>query len=308
MDFAVPAARPRPPFDLAPARVALTYWWRHGRVPDLRTPTTFTERVQLRKLADRDIRMPKLADKVEVKRIVADRLGRDWVIPTLWHGDALPDAPAWPYPFVLKSRHGCNQNAFIHNDSLGWDRLQRRVAGWMHPYGGWLDEWLYAHVPMGVLVEPFMGTGRTLPVDYKFYVFGGRVAYVQVHLGRGGRHRWIVLDRDWRRVSSPSADADPPRPDCLSAMIAAAEEMGTGFDFVRVDLYDIGGRPMFGEMTFYPGSGLDRFDPPALDVAMGRRWAEASSGLQPNRAMFPAQPWERSSGSAGAVTSEVAAL
>lgn len=283
MDIAVPAARSTLPFDLAPARIALTYWWRHGRVPDLQTPTTFTELVQVRKLLDRDILMPKMADKVEVKRVVAQRLGRQWVIPTLWHGKTLPEAPVWPYPFVIKSRHGCNQNAVVHGDRLDWKRLRRRASGWMRPYGGWLDEWLYAHVPLGVLVEPFVGSGRTLPIDYKFYVFGGRVAYVQVHLGRGNRHRWIVLDRDWRRVSSLTSDPDPTRPRCLSAMTAAAEEMATGFDFVRVDLYAIEGKPLFGEMTFYPGSGLDRFDPPALDVLMGTHWAAARErGLRTN--------------------------
>jgi len=41
---------------------------------------------------------------------------------------------------------------------------------------------------------------------------------------------------------------------------------------VRVDFYEIDGHPRFGEMTFYPGSGLDPFDPPALDAMLGDRW------------------------------------
>ena len=32
---------------------------------------------------------------------------------------------------------------------------------------------------------------------------------------------------------------------------------------------------MFGEMTFYPGSGLDKFNPIALDVEFGRLWLDA---------------------------------
>ena len=142
-------------------------------------------------------------------------------------------------------------------------------------YGFWLDEWLYAHIPRGILVEPFIGHGRTLPIDYKFYVFGGRVEYVQVHLGRGGRHRWIVFDRSWRRISAATDDADPVPPQTLAAMTAAAEELGRGLDFVRVDLYEAGGKPLFGEMTFYPGSGLDRFAPVSLDAEMGEHWSNA---------------------------------
>jgi hypothetical protein len=142
-------------------------------------------------------------------------------------------------------------------------------------YGYWLDEDLYAHIPRGLIVEPFMGQPPALPIDYKFYVFGGRVDYVQVHLGRGGRHRWILLDRAWRRVSAASADPDPIAPAALSRMIAAAEALAEGTDFLRVDLYEIEGRPLFGEMTFYPGSGLDRFDPVSLDHELGARWLRA---------------------------------
>ena len=58
-------------------------------------------------------------------------------------------------------------------------------------------------------------------------------------------------------------------------MIEAAETLGQGFDFVRVDFYEIDGAPRFGEMTFYPGSGLDPFDPPEIDLILGRLWAEA---------------------------------
>ena len=59
-------------------------------------------------------------------------------------------------------------------------------------------------------------------------------------------------------------------------MIDAAEELGRDFDFVRVDFYEVDGRPRFGEMTFYPGSGLEPVEPPWLDLEMGRQWREAA--------------------------------
>ena len=48
-------------------------------------------------------------------------------------------------------------------------------------------------------------------------------------------------------------------------MLEVAETLGAAFDFVRVDLYDVGGEVWFSELTPYPGGGLDRFDP-ALDA------------------------------------------
>lgn len=259
-------------------RISLLYLWRHHRLANLDHPQTFTEHVQHRKLYGHDIRMPPLADKVRSKAIVADRIGVDWIIPTLWDGTKLPPRPEWPTPLVVKSRHGSNQYAFAFDDQADWPALRRKAKRWMkHEYGFWLDEWIYSQIPRGIIVEPFIGEGQQLPVDYKFYVFAGQVEYVQVHLDRGGRHRWMLFDRAWHRVSAATADADPPPPGTLARMIEAAEELGREFDFVRVDLYEVGGHPYFGEITFYPGSGLDPFDPVALDFAIGSQWSNAKS-------------------------------
>jgi hypothetical protein len=260
-------------------RLHLAYLWRHRRRLSLAAPTRFTELVQRRKLVDRDQRLPHLIDKVAVKRFVADALGHDWVTPTLWAGEALPDAPGWPYPFVVKSRHGCNQRRFVRDDGADWGEIRRAAAGWMREgYGHWLDEWGYRAVPRGLLVEAFVGDGTALPIDYKLFVFHGRVAAVQVHLDREHRHRWLLFDRNWRRLSSPTADPDPVPPFTLDRMIAGAEMLARGFDFVRVDFYDTGATPRFGEMTFYPGSGLDPFDPPTLDETLGRLWLAHAPG------------------------------
>lgn len=267
-------------------RIRLTYLWRHRRLPALAEPRLFNELVQHRKLRGRDARLPILADKVRVKDFVADRIGPEWVIPTLWHGAVLPAHPPWPRPFVVKSRHGCNQNAFVRTGEEDWRAIRRQAARWVSKtYGFWLDEWLYRYIPRGIVVEPFVGNSLELPVDYKLFVFDGRVEYVQVHLGRERRHRWIVFDRTWRRVSSPSRDVDPPRPVSLPRMIDAAEELGREFDFVRVDLYEVGGIPLFGEMTFYPGSGLDPFNPTSLDRIMGDHWLRARGEITEEQAL-----------------------
>jgi TupA-like ATPgrasp len=265
-----PAAR------LAKLRVALCYLFRHQRIVDLDTPTTFTELVQRRKLECRDQHMVMMADKVAVKSFVAEKLGAEWVIPTLWQGTDLPEKSEWSLPFVLKSRHGCNQNAFFRDGTEDWQAARQDAKRWLkQPYGGWLDEWLYAHIPRGLLIEPFIGEDGALPIDYKIYTFGGRATHIQVHLDREKRHRWMLFDRNWQRVSAPTADPDPLPPVSLQAMLLAAEKLGSGFDFVRADFYEVSGKPLFGEMTFYPGSGLDKFHPPSLDAVLGKYWLGA---------------------------------
>ena len=276
---APPPRRPSGPGLLAQARVHLTYLACHRRIARLSAPTLFTEHVQHRKLHDRNAAFPRLADKLLAKTEVAAILGREWIIPTLWHGLELPVRPCWPLPFVLKSRHGCNHYAFVRSPEVDWDALRRRAHRWTRGrYGYWLDEWLYSKIEPGLLIEPFVGPGGVVPIDYKLFVFGGRVAFVQVHLEREAAHRWIVLDRDWRQLA-PGGDA-PARPRSLPAMIEAAELLGRGFAFVRVDLYEIEGEPKFGEMTFYPGSGLLPLKPGHLDLTMGRLWGQAAGEVK----------------------------
>jgi hypothetical protein len=56
-------------------------------------------------------------------------------------------------------------------------------------------------------------------------------------------------------------------------MLAAAERLASGHDFLRVDFFEVNGQPLFGEFCLYPGSGLDPFDPPQLDDWLGAQWS-----------------------------------
>jgi len=258
-------------------RIALCYAWRHRRLVNLSQASRFTELVQRRKLNEPPAQHAALLDKLAAKNLAARMLGPEWTVPTLWSGETLPSVRPFACPAILKARHGCNQNRILRQPPglHEWQALRRQTLKWTHqPYGLWLDEPAYSLVPRGLLAEPLLDAGTgTLPVDYKIYVFGGQAAYVQVHLDRGGAHRWILHDWNWRQLV-PSPD-HPPRPGSLPAMIEAAETLAAGMDFVRVDFYEIGGKPLFGEFCLYPGSGLDPFAADWIDAEMGALWLAA---------------------------------
>ncbi|ALJ11722.1 ATP-grasp fold amidoligase family protein [Sphingopyxis macrogoltabida] len=261
---------------LARLRVELLYAVRHRRRLGLAAPRRFTELVQWRKFHDRSPAQAVLMDKLAAKRLAAAELGADWVVPTLWTGTGLPPAVPFALPAILKARHGCNHNIVLCSapGARQWRRIRRAADRWQRrAYGGWLDEWAYRDVPRGLLAEPLLGGRLPLPVDYKIYVFGGAATHVQVHLGRGEQHRWILHDRDWRQLV-PARDR-PAAPASLAAMLAAAETLARGTSFLRVDFYDIGGRPYFGEFGLYPGSGLDPFAADWIDVELGSLWLAA---------------------------------
>ncbi len=268
-----------PPFPLAlPAphwarwRVAIAYRWRHGRWPDLDSPTRFTEWLQWRKLNDRRHGLALLTDKAHAKAIAAVRLGPRRCIPTLWLGTELPEVAPWPMPFIVKANHGCGQFVVVRR-AADYARAKAAAKGWIkRAYGGWLDEWHYGAARRLVLVEAYIG-GAELPMDYKVYVFGGRARLVQVHAARGTNHRWTQFDRNWTPLSDDPIDAEKPA--CLAGMLDAAEAMAGNEAFLRVDFYCEGGALKFGEYCLYPGSGLDRFTPDRLDLQLGALWTRS---------------------------------
>lgn len=263
-------------FPLAAQRVGLLYAWRHGRRVAWDHPARFTELVQLRKLTDRSPIQTQMMDKIAAKRLAGAQLGEEWIVPTIWQGTALPRLILFPVPAIIKSRHGCNQYRVVTAvpDCERWQQLRRIARRWQRrPYGRWLDEWAYHDVPRGILAEPLLGGALPLPIDYKIYVFGGVATHVQVHLGRGRRHRWILHDRSWRQLVR-AAD-EPPPPPSLAAMLEAAEALAGDMNFLRVDFYDVGGRPYFGEYCLYPGSGLDPFAADWIDFELGALWLSA---------------------------------
>ncbi len=70
-------------------------------------------------------------------------------------------------PFIVKANHGCNQFMVVRNDA-DWQTALRLAPGWLwEPYGRWLDEWHYTQARRTLLVEPFIGTADSLPLDYK---------------------------------------------------------------------------------------------------------------------------------------------
>lgn len=162
---------------LARWRVVASYLWRHRRYPDLDAPTRFTELVQRRKLTDRSPRQSQFLDKLGVKAMVSARLGTEWIIPTLWHGQALPASPQFDVPAILKARHGCNQYAVLCDvpSAREWRRLQRTAARWQRrPYGIWLDEWAYRGVPRGLIASPCWAARSRCPWTIRSMCSAGR--------------------------------------------------------------------------------------------------------------------------------------
>ncbi len=253
-----------------------------GRRPRLLFLRTHSERVHRTKVFRRDSRLPILADKIEAKAYIAERVGPEYVVPTLYAGDALPPRKerTWARPFFVKASHGSGWQVRVPDDGpTRWAKVERNVDTWLSTtYGENGGEWHYARMPRRILVEPHLGDPERWPDDYKLWVFHGRVHFVHWLTARSTQdHGGRYLDREWSPVSFrslkyPTYPFVPPRPQSWDTMLWIAERIGQEFTFVRVDLYEVDGHPYVGELTFTPTAGYHRLDPPETDLMLGQLW------------------------------------
>ena len=52
-------------------------------------------------------------------------------------------------------------------------------------------------------------------------------------------------------------------------MLEFSKILSNGIPFSRIDFYEINGNLYFGEITFFPGSGLSPFEPEEWDKKIG---------------------------------------
>ena len=80
---------------------------RMGKKLNLKNPQTFNEKIQWLKLYDRKPEYSSMVDKYEAKKYVADKIGEEYIIPTLgvWNSFDEIDFSSLPNQFVLKCTH-----------------------------------------------------------------------------------------------------------------------------------------------------------------------------------------------------------
>jgi hypothetical protein len=145
-----------------------------------------------------------------------------------------------------------------------------------YDYGSRYGELHYGKIPRRIVAEELLGGPGETILDFNFYCFHGKVAFVTVEEGRSERSRCIeYFDTDWKRLQFASPD-DPPRPETpfarprhLERMVHMAETLSAGYPHVRVDLYHVQDRIYFSELTYTPDAGFIPWQPRELDYQFG---------------------------------------
>ena len=279
--------------DALPARLrfALRYMAVHKRFSLLLRPRTFTEKNMLRVAKDRRGLLRTCADKLAMRHYVEQKVGPQYLPKILFQtqNPASINSRELPERFVVKASHGSGMIRVIKQfdpaDKKRIDQLIETCGAWLAiDYGKLSREWAYVGIPRYILIEEFIESdclgNDGVPWDFKFFVFDGHCAMIEVVTGRYYKHRCTLFSRDWKQFDSdngiPVSEEPLGRPENLDALITLAERVGEGIDFVRVDVYAGKIGPLVGEMTMTPGGGNEHYSNPKFDRFLGSQWKTAS--------------------------------
>ena len=275
---------------LIPSKMWLSYCFKRevGCSIDWKNPKTYNEKLQWLKVYDRNPFYTTLVDKYEVKQWIADRIGEEYIIPTLGVWDKFDDIDfdTLPEQFVLKCTHDSGGLIIVRDKSKLDKKAARkmfRVALARNPYSV-TREWPYKNVKPRIIAEQYMEDEKTAELrDYKFFSFDGETKAMFIATERASETeetKFDFFDMDYNHLpftnGHPNAKVLPEKPEKFDEMHALADKLSVGIPHARIDFYEVNGRVYFGEITFFHWSGMKPFDPPEWDRIFGD-WIELPS-------------------------------
>lgn len=266
--------------------VKLQYRIKTGRHLYLNRPKRFTEKLQYYKLFYRNPIMKQCVDKYEVREYIKRNklstiLNECYGVynePSEVNFDKLPSS------FVLKDTLGGGGNSVIiikDKSKVNKEALSKQMESWVksridvkHPG----REWVYDGMKHRIIVERYIESDSNTGglIDYKFFCLYGEVKFLYVVADRkiGAKAGFGIFDPDFKMLDVCRADEKPlerkiEKPENYAEMLRIANILSRPFPEARIDLYDEKGKILFGEITFFDGSGYMTFEPDEYDEILG---------------------------------------
>ena len=244
-------------------------------------PVTFNEKLQWLKLYDRKLEYTVMVDKYKAREYVAEKIGAQYLIPLIGVWDSLDeiDFSALPDQFAMKCNHNSGLGMCICADKSKLDIAKVKKGlkrGLKQDYYLTGREWPYQDVPRRIVAEQFLKSDAGGLTDYKIHCFGGVPKFILVCRDRFSESgltedfytaEWERMDL--KRPHIPNAKVPMDKPEKLAEMLTLAEKLSRDIPFLRVDFYLVEGKIYFSELTFFPASGFEGFDPPEWDQTFG---------------------------------------
>lgn len=243
----------------------LEYKRKFGLFKSINQPETFSQKIYfLRDKYDQNPLATQVSDKLKVRDYIKS-LGLEHLLNKLYgvydsaneiNFDILPNQ------FVIKTNHASGTNIIVQDKSqINENAIKRQLDKWLDfNYAYSSGEMQYLNIQPKIIVEKYLDDGRSeFLIDYKFWCFDGKVEFVHiVERNENGFARYS-LDLDFHEIEMFSNTITNKKifkkPQSLNMMIETAEKIATEFSYARIDLYEINGAPLFGEITLTPTGG-----------------------------------------------------
>jgi hypothetical protein len=286
------------------ARVRRQFKHHMGVNGNFENPRSHQEKVQFRKIYGNHRFYALVADKYRVRQYVASRIGEKYLVPLLAvherlkpeHFDNLPEQ------FIIKANHGCKWHQIVRDRStLDVKATVRRFNKYMSAtYGRDSGERHYSYIKPKIVIEELLpGPDGGSPWDYSFFAYNGSRGfdYNSAIVTPDGRGASFTRDGQLMASKIPAQELAPHvNPPNFKEMVQVARALSADFDFVRVDLYSIGSKIYFGELTCTPHQGYGRIPEPERQKLRDEMWeldaynprlykapASYGAGMYPNR-------------------------
>lgn len=246
---------------------------------DLKNPITFNQKIQWLKIHNKDKKYRQLVDKYEVRKIIQEIIGNEYLIPLLGVWDRFDDIDfeKLPNEFVLKPNHISGSVVICRGkENFNFKKAKKILSKALkrnYYYAG--RETPYKNVRARIIAEKYMvdESGEELK-DYKFFCFNGVAKLLYIASERNkGRTKFNFYDINFNPLPFTNAhgrsDRQFVKPENFDKMISLAEKLSAGFAHVRVDLYNVSGEIYFGEYTFHHMGGIFPFKPKEWDKRLG---------------------------------------
>ncbi len=227
----------------------------------------------------------RLADKYKVREFVESKGYKDILVPLLgvWDKPEDIDYSKLPNQFVIKTNNGAGSVLIVDDkNKLNIEEANKKLKVWLkHRFGLMSAEPHYLKIPPKFIAEELLINDNRLSsslVDYKIWCFDGKPFATWCCFNRNkfeADTEWHDLDWTFRPEWSIFTDhyrdggGRLPKPSCYEKMLEVASSLSKGFPEVRVDLYEVGDRVYFGEMTFTSASGHNNFYSKEVLIKMG---------------------------------------
>lgn len=265
----------------------VTYYIKCKKFLNLNNPQTFDEKIWWLKYHYFNPLMTICSDKWKVRDYVKACGLQDILNDCYGCYSSLDEIDIDVIPtddFYLKINNTSGGNILCHKSVFNIDNIRSKFNLLLKDNFYWHGrEYNYRYINPCIIAEKVLKPDDDWGLlDYKFLCFEGEPRLLFLDIGvanKDGSHaedyyrniydmEFNVID-NIRETRDSYRPKDIKKPEKWDYMLDCCRKLSKPFPHCRIDLYYVGGSVIFGEITFFHGSGYNDFSPREADLMVG---------------------------------------